>query len=105
LAETIAEAVLIATIRLDVAAAPLGVTLEGLKVHVPPDGSPLQARLVAALKPLMGVIVTVAVAEPPVAVTVLLVGLSEMEKSAVGGALTATTTAGDTEAAKFPFAA
>jgi hypothetical protein len=96
---------LVAMVMVDVAAAPFGVTLAGLKVQVPPAGKPLQARLVALLKPLTGVTVTVAVADPPRAVVVLLVGLIAMEKSGTGAAFTVTTTAADTEAAKFPLAA
>jgi len=82
----------------------LGVTLAGLKAHVASAGSPVHERLVAALKLLMGVTVTVMVAEVPF-VTVLLVGAREIEKSGAGAALTLTTTAADTEAANAPFAA
>jgi hypothetical protein len=91
-------------VNVEVAAAPLGVTLAGLNVQVASSGNPLQARLVAALKPLMGVTVTVMVADAPL-VMVPLVGVRVIEKSAAGCAVTVTITAADTEAAKFPLAA
>ncbi len=89
---------------MEVAAAPLGVTLAGLKRQVESTGSPLHERLVAALKPLIGVTVTVTVVVPPL-VSEPLAGVSVIEKSGTGAALTVTTNAADTEAAKFPFAA
>jgi len=87
LGKAYAALVLEAIVKVEVAAAPLGVTLAGLKRHVAFAGNPLQARLVAALKPLIGVTVTVMVAVLPF-VTVPLVGVSEMEKSGAGSALT-----------------
>jgi hypothetical protein len=88
----------------ELAAAPLGVTLAGLNVQVASTGNPLHERVVAALKPLIGVIVTVTVLELPF-VTVPLAGDWEIEKSGTGAALTVTTTAAETDAAKLPAAA
>ena len=87
----------VAIVRVEVAAAPLGVTLAGLNEQVEKLGSPLHARFVAALKPFVGVTVTVNIAFVPL-VTVPLVGVNEREKSG-GPAVTTTVTALDTEAA------
>ncbi len=54
-----AEVVVVAMVRVVVAAAPLGVTLDGAKLHVAPEGNPVQAKVTAWLKPLMGVTVSV----------------------------------------------
>jgi hypothetical protein len=69
-------------VRVDVAAAVLGVTEAGLKVHDANEGRPEHASVVAAEKPFVGVMLTVAVAEAPFE-TVVLAGDSEMEKAGV----------------------
>jgi hypothetical protein len=93
----LAVLIFVEMVNVEVTAAPLGVTLAGLKTHVESAGSPLQERLVAALKLLIGVIVTVTAVELPF-VTVALAGVSEIEKSGTGAALTVTATAADTDA-------
>lgn len=95
--KALAVLVFVEMVNVEVTAAPLGVTLAGLKTHVESTGSPLQERLVAAAKPLSGVIVTVTVVELPF-VTVPLAGVWEIEKSGTGAALTVTATAADTDA-------
>jgi hypothetical protein len=97
LIKPLAVLIFVEMVNVEVTAAPLGVTLAGLKTHVESAGSPLQERLVAALKPLIGVIVTVTVVELPF-VTVPLAGDWEIEKSGAGAALTVIATAVDTEA-------
>jgi hypothetical protein len=69
-------------VRVDVAAAAPGVTEAGLKAQVANEGSPEHASVVAAENPFIGVMLTVAVAEPPLAM-VALAGESEMEKAGV----------------------
>jgi hypothetical protein len=54
-----AEVVAVATVRVVVPAAPFGVTLDGEKLHVAPEGNPEQAKVTAWLKPLVGVTVRV----------------------------------------------
>lgn len=65
------------------AADPEGVTVAGLKAQVTPVGRPAHAKFTAELKPLLGVIVKVAVAadEP---VSVPLAGVIDTAKSGVG---------------------
>ena len=69
-------------VRVDVAAVVPGVTEVGLKVHDANEGRPEHASVVAAENPFIGVMLAVAVAEPPLE-TVALAGDSEMEKSGV----------------------
>lgn len=71
--------------------APAGVTFAGLKLHDRPEGSPEQAKVTAASKPLTGVTVMLAVAgaEP---VSVPLPGLIDSEKSGGAGAEIVTVT-------------
>lgn len=72
-------------VRVEVAAVlPLDVTLVGLKVQFELAGRREQANVVAALKPLSGVTVTVTVPGVP-AVKVPLVGDIDRLKSARGG--------------------
>jgi hypothetical protein len=97
LRKALAVLMFVEMVMVEVTAAPLGVTLAGLKTHVESAGSPLQERLVAAPKPLIGVIVTVTVVEAPF-VTVPLAGVWEIEKSGAGAALTVTAIAADTDA-------
>ena len=59
-----------------------GVTLVGLSVQVEAGGAPAQAAATAALKPVMGVMVTVKLAEAP-AVTAEVAGDTETVKSGV----------------------
>jgi hypothetical protein len=87
-----------ASVTVVVAAAPDGVTVEGLKLHVTEAGSPEHAKLIEELNPLTGVTVRVAEAAPPF-VTVPLVTLKPREKSGVGIVME-TVTAGDVEVAK-----
>ncbi len=61
------------TLRVVLAALPLGVTVDGLKLQVAPVGSPLQAKLTGELKPFSGVTVIVVCAVEP-AVTVPVAG-------------------------------
>src|ERR1700690_3499913 len=61
--------------RLDVTAAPLGVTAAGVNVQVVPAGRPVQPRVTALAKPFCGVSLTVVVAGVP-AEAVPLVGLA-----------------------------
>ena len=79
-------------------AAPAGVTVDGLKLHDRPDGSPEQAKLIVLLKPLAGVTVTVAVAGEEL-LSVPLAGLTEAEKSGTG-AVIVIVTAEEVEALK-----
>ena len=74
--------IFVAMVRADVAAAVPGVTEAGLNIHDANEGSPEHASVVAAENPFIGVMLTVAVAEPPFA-TVALAGDSETEKSGV----------------------
>jgi len=81
-----------------VTAEPEGVTVAGLKPQLTPVGNPEHAKLTAALNPLLGVTVTVAVAdEDPVSDP--LPGLTDTAKSGVG-ALMVTVTGLDVDAAK-----
>jgi hypothetical protein len=70
-------------VTVDVAAAPDGVIVAGLKLQLTPVGKPEQVKLTAELNPLLGVTVRVAVAavEP---VSDPLAGLIEIAKSGVG---------------------
>jgi hypothetical protein len=79
-------------------ALPLGVTVDGLKLHVAPVGSPLHAKLTGALKPFTGVTVMVVFAVEP-AVTVPLVGDAPSVKLGTD-ACTVTVTALDVEPVK-----
>lgn len=81
-----------------VTADPEGVTVAGLKLQLTPVCRPEHAKLTAELKPLLGVIVTVAVAEEE-PVSDPLKGLIDTEKSGVG-ALIVTETGLDVDAAK-----
>jgi hypothetical protein len=81
------------------AAVPFGVTVAGAKVHAPPVGNPLQAKLTCWLKPLAGVTVIVVWAELP-ADTEPLAGDVPMLKVGGGGADTVTVTALDVEPEK-----
>jgi hypothetical protein len=60
-------------LKVVLAALPLGVTVDGLKLQVAPVGRPLHAKLTCELKPFTGVTVMVVCAVAP-AVTVPLVG-------------------------------
>lgn len=94
---TTAALTLLLIVRVEVAAVvPLGVTLVGLKVQFELAGRPEQANVVAPLKPLIGVTVTVTVAGVP-AVKVPLVDDIDRLKSAGGGALTVMDSADDVE--------
>jgi hypothetical protein len=73
-------------VSVEVAAAPFGVTVAELKLQAALVGRLEQERPVAALKPLIGVIVTVRVVELP-PLTVPVVGATESEKSAVGAVI------------------
>ena len=81
-----------------VTAAPVGVTVEGLKLHDNPVGRPEQVKLTALLNPLVGVTVSVDVAGAEL-LSVPLAGLMESEKSGPGAEM-ATLTAFDVEALK-----
>jgi hypothetical protein len=85
----------VAIVNVVLAALPLGVTVEGLKLQVAPVGSPEQAKLTCWLNPPAGVTVTVVVADWP-AVTVPEFGESPMLKVDVA-ALTVTVTAAEVE--------
>src|SRR5688572_9071083 len=63
-----------------------GVTVAGLKLHVDPDGMPVQLKLTAELKPLVELTVHVLALLVPPWVTVRLDGLQEMLKSGVADA-------------------
>ena len=80
------------------AVVPFGVTVAGLKEHIEFAGRFEHANVVAPVKPLTGVTVTVAVAAVP-AVTDALVGEIERVKSAGSGALTVINTADEVEVA------
>jgi hypothetical protein len=80
------------------AAVPEGVTEDGLKEQVMPEEQPKET---AALKPLIGVTVRVALTGAAL-VAVPLAGLIESEKSGTGAAVMVILTADDTEAAKLP---
>jgi hypothetical protein len=69
------------------AALVVGVTVEGLKVQLAPDGSPEQAKLTVELKPSTGVTVSVTVPWPPDC-TVSDVGDAEREKPGAVAAFT-----------------
>ena len=71
------------TLRVVLAALPLGVTVDGLKLQVAPVGSPLQAKLTGELKPFTGVTVMVVCAVEP-AVTVPLAGDAPIVKLGTG---------------------
>ena len=96
-AAAVATLVLIVSVEV-IAAVPFGVILAGLKEQVEKVGKPLHARLVAELKPLMGVTVTVAVSVVPAA-AVAVAGVSDIEKSAAGAAVIVTVTAVDVDPA------
>ena len=81
------------------AAVPFGVTVAGAKVHVPPLGNPLQAKLTCWLKPPAGVTVIVVWAELPPA-TEALIGEAAMLKLGGIAAVTVTVTALDVEPEK-----
>ena len=79
-----------------VAADPEGVTVAGLKAQVTPVGRPVHAKSTVELKPLLGVMVTVAVAgDAPVSAP--LAGVIDTAKSGVG-ALMVTVTELDVDA-------
>ena len=78
-----------------VAAEPEGVTVVGLKAQVTPVGKPVHARVTTELKPLLGVMVTVAVAGDEF-VSVPLAGVIDTEKSGAA-ALMVTVTKLDVE--------
>jgi hypothetical protein len=77
----------------------LGVTVAGLKVHVPPVGRPLQVKLTACEKPPAGVTVIVVCTDPPED-AVPLAGEAAMAKLCAT-ACTVTVTAFDVEPEKF----
>ena len=77
-------------------AAPLGVTVAGLKVQVAYSGSPEQAKVMADAKPKAGVAVMVVAPVPPLAIETE-AGLRDRLKP---GVPTTTLTAADVEAAK-----
>jgi hypothetical protein len=94
------DADVVAIVSVVVAAAvPLGVTVVGLKLHDPPVGSPVQAKLTAELNPSAGVTEIVVVVELP-AVTVALVG-DALSVNDGGAAFTVTVTALDVDPEKF----
>lgn len=74
--------------------APAGVTFAGLKLHEMPGGSPEQAKVTTASKPLTGVTVMLAVAGVEL-VSVPLPGLIDSENSGGGGAEIVTVTAAE----------
>jgi hypothetical protein len=89
--------VLVVIVMVEVTAAPPGVTVAGLKMHVELAGSPEQTSCRAMLNPPIGVIVRAAEPDPPW-VIVNEVGLAEIEKS---GVITASLTAADVAPVKF----
>ena len=86
-----------AMVRVVVAAVPLGVTVAGLKLQVEFAGNPEQANVVAALKPLLGVMVTVVGVDAPLA----MLALDEDRESVKPdtGAVTTTVTAPEIDGA------
>ena len=92
---TEADCAAVAILSVVVVADPLGVTVVGLKLHEPPVGNPVQAKLTCWLKPFAGVTVMVVCTDCP-AVTVPLAGESAMVKLGVT-AVTVTTTAVDVD--------
>ena len=72
--------------------APAGVTVAGLKLHETPEGSPEQAKVTAASKPLTGATVMLAVAGVEL-VSVPLPGLIDSEKSGAGAEMVTVTAA------------
>lgn len=83
LGHRLALAEVVAIVRVVVAALPVGITVDGEKLQVPPVGRPVQAKETAAEKPFWGVMVIVEVPLDP-AVTVSEVGLAPTLKSGVG---------------------
>ena len=77
-----------AIVSVVVTAVPLGVTVAGLKLQVEFAGNPEQANVVAALKPLSGVTLTVVVVVAPLA----MLALDEDRDSAKPGTGAVTTT-------------
>jgi hypothetical protein len=86
-------------VSVEVAAEPDGVIVPLENVQVEFVGSPEQLSVTAELKPPVGVIVTVLVAEDPLA-NVAAAGESAMLKSGVAAAVTVTDTAFDTDGLK-----
>ncbi len=86
-------------VSVEVAAEPDGVTDPAEKEHVEFEGSPEQLSVTADVNPPVGVIVTVLVAEEPLA-SVAVAGESATLKSGVAAAVTVTDTALDTEELK-----
>ena len=70
---------MVATVTVDVAAAPLGVTEAGLNVQVANEGRPEQDNVAGAENPLTGVMLTEDDTDAPLA-TVALAGVSAIEK-------------------------
>jgi hypothetical protein len=86
-------------VSVEVAAEPDGVTDPPENAQMEFEGSPEQLSVTADAKPPAGVIVTVLVAEDPLA-TVAVAGESATLKSGVAAAVTVTDTALDTEELK-----